>query len=348
MVLVNYSEVINLEQFSQISQISTIANFQLQVLPHGQHQISFSQNNQPRIQFLVKEIENNPWKLADYEFTLAPDKKSNEDNVQFHFKNQIDNQGNLILLYSIFNSGSMNSPLYYTSSHNYGKTWINPTQISPEGENWIPSGNLVMLEIGYNVGGLQVPVYNPTVNRMLCLTSKDNGKEWNFSLYVEPFDGILENLDEGNDLLFSSVGTKNGHVCELQDGRLFLFCYVQTSKDLHLAISKDVGATWSEASPIDNFPGTEMGTFDCLNLLEPDNFADNLFFLGNQQVENQFQLVLWKYNTIENQFDEVWTHSGLFKNPITQLHLFKEDNYIFHITFLSPEQKIYHYEISKS
>ncbi|MHA1519274.1 MAG: sialidase family protein [Promethearchaeota archaeon] len=350
MVQVNFSEVINLEQYFQISDISSISDFQFQVLPHGQHSFSFSMVGNPKIRFLRKEDEKSPWKLENYEFNIPTDNIPNVGKFQIQFRHQIDNQGNLILLYAIIHPNNLVSTLYYSSSHDYGKTWANSTKISPDGENWFPSGNLAMLEVGYHLGGLLVPVYNSLVNRLICLITSDNGKIWNFSLYVEPFEEITDKLEKENGDEFSSVGTKNGHVCELQDSRLFLFCHVQNSKDLHLAISKDVGATWSETAPIGNFPGIldGAGVFDCLNLLDLENSADNLYFLGNRQVENQFQVVLWKYNTIENQFDEKWAHLDLFKDPITQLYLYKEDNHIFHITFLSAEQKLYHYEMSKT
>ncbi len=369
MVKVNFTEVINLEHFSQIS---TISNFQFQVLPHGQHIISFSQKNQPKIQFLVKELENNPWKLEEYEFINPLDQISKSPDFCIQFTNQIDNQGHFIILYSLIHSNTLSdtksndisdsisdtvdAPLYYTSSHNYGKSWEKPIQISPEGENWVPSGNVVMLEVGYHIGSFLIPVYNPIGKRLLCITSNDNGKLWNFSLYVEPSEenlndlGEIDELEKSNEKIdeIASVGTKDGHVCELNDGKLFLFCRVHTSNKIHIAISKDVGATWTETKPIENFPGMDVGAFDCLNLLDLENSTDNMFFLGNQQVQNQFRLVLWKYDSVKNQIVEMWAHSDLFHDPITQLHLFKEDNHIFHITFLSPEQKLYHYEISKT
>ena len=356
MVQVNFAEVINLEHFTQIA---TIANFQFQVLPHGQYSLSFSQLNQPKIQFLRKEIENTPWKLVDYEFIISPDKIPEKNTFFIQFKQHIDNQGNLILLYAIIHSDilintldtldtldALETPFYYTSSHNYGKTWSKSTQISPKGETWIPSGNLVMLEVGYHTGGFLIPVYNPLGNRLMCLTSNDNGKIWNFSLYVEPSEDTLDQLEETDEFL--SIGTKDGHVCELSDGNLFLFCHVHTSNELHVAISKDAGSTWTETEPIENFPEMGAGAFDCLSLLELENNTDNLFFLGNKQVGNEFQIVLWTYDTTQNQIVEEWVHPGLFNTPITQLHLFKEDNHIFHITFLSAEQKLYHYEISKT
>lgn len=317
----------------------TLRDIHFQILPHGDLLIGLLKNNSKEILFIGKQTEKDEWKSLSWRFSLENCKNLNENLTLDKIAAIIDNVGNFLLLFSTKND-LQEYHLFQTSSHDYGKTWLEPKQISPDFESWTITGQLVMFEIGFQTGFITVPLYNNLVNRNLSIYSENNGKTWNISLFVEP-----EKIREDNDEDFlSQIGTKEGKLIENIDGSLFLFCQLTNSNSLFLAQSLDRGNTWQGVFELDEFPGDLEGKIDVISLFDLNQKEESIILFGNQKIDDNYHLILWLYNSDDYTFQEIWRSEEKFSTPVKILKISKESNTQFHILYQTSDQSLIHQE----
>ncbi|MHA1888831.1 MAG: sialidase family protein [Promethearchaeota archaeon] len=332
-------ESLSLKKFSSVEDFSQIS---FQILPHGQLLLSFLPKTASKIEFIIKNTAEQDWKKQNYYFEAIEKKEGIKSFPITNYYHIIDNRGDLLLIFAGKIKTDKNA-LFSSISHNYGKTWEQIQLISPENESWIPTGRISILEKGFHAGKLVIPIFHPDMKRVLALSSDDNGKHWNFSLFVEPNE---EEEYSDQSLHYQLPGTKNGKIIELQSGEIWCIC--QNNQDSEILISKstDVGHTWSEASTIKDFPADFQSDYDILNIPIKDSQKDRILIVGNVRIGSEYQLRLWQMNNNDQGFSLLWNSPEKFSHPLKFLNFIHENSHLLHIGFLTPEKEVVHIEFS--
>lgn len=336
-------ESINLKNFSSADRFEQVL---FQILPHGQYLVSFLPENAVKIEFIIKDAGQPEWQKVKYFFDAN---QMEETKIKYPISNYyhiIDNRGDLLLIFTK-NITSNQYILFSAISHNYGKNWENTKQISPEHESWYPTGNILTLEKGFHAGNLVVPVFHSHINRMFTIFSNNNGKNWNFSLFIEPDGDEIEDFSEyGDEGAEGTSGTKNGKIIELSTEILVCFCINTQNSHVIMSHSSDVGHTWSDSQVIENFPIDLHYHYDIINILDKDNNKNQIILGGNIKSGDKFQAGLWKMNFQDQKFLLLWKSSKEYSKPLEFFSLTHENNELLHLMYLCPDINLVHMEFN--
>ncbi len=269
-------------------QSKAIISFNLLQHPHGGLLLSYLPNSGTNILILKKDIsEDAKWVSEMDQNNSDFQQEVNQYGKIEAFTQCFDNKGDLTQFFNVKNAEG-DYQLYLTSSFSYGKKWNPCRNITENFQSWKIASSPIILNTGMHAGQIVLAVEHTSLQRALAIFSKDNGKSWNFSLFIEPHD-LVDNFHEKMEV----TGTFAPNILESPTAKLYVYCKLIKTPSIAQSASSDLGATWSIPSPITITDFSDEGHFSVTSLNFEDVDASYVALLGTKQKEKKFSPSLW-------------------------------------------------------
>jgi hypothetical protein len=289
-------------------------NFQVLELPSEEMLLSYRIDSSQRILSIINNSSfDDPWaEKIPQNSTDGLDSSAFPGNFQdfFYF---FDHKGDMAALFNVKldRGAEIQWAIYLAVSHNYGKKWEFPHRISPDDISIRVMGQPILIEKGSFFGHFVIPVQDTNCCRYLLLFSQDNGKTWNFSLYLEKEDEDSFDLEEPDVLSANKSDFEKAgglfSIVEGHGGYIHAICRFHYERYLSNSATKDLGTTWSEAQFL-----SESGLPDFQRLaltkvsLAKDADLHKFLIFGLERGESNPFLSLWVASQPEGSWVKVW------------------------------------------
>ncbi|WP_371805648.1 exo-alpha-sialidase [Candidatus Lokiarchaeum ossiferum] len=315
---------------------SEITTFNFLEHPHGGFLISYLPENSSNIVMMQQDQRYSEWSHE------IPQNKSNFQQLTEKwnriegFSSCFDNKGDLLRFFNVkTNEGQVK--LYSTASYSYGKHWDSLKEMTDEFQSWKIVTQPLKIKTGINIGQIVLSIEDPRVKRAMTVFTKDNGRSWNFSLFVEPPE--IEEEPEN----FHKNGTLSPVTIELKNNQLKMYCRTLDPSRLTESMSFDMGSTWTTpvSTSVPDFSKKDAFTAYCVPNIE--GTQKNILILGATGRENQLTPTLWYSKDEGKTFEVVWKSHSLESNPIKHSIIYLDKEKIIHWLFVISDNRIYHY-----
>jgi hypothetical protein len=222
-------------------------------------------------------------------------------------------------------------------SHDYGKTWKSDKNSIETDSIWV----LQNTPIHVGIGRILLPVYDKGTGRSFAYISDDNGKSWFPSIFIEPFDELIESSSPED---FFSWKMRSPSFVQAGERKILCFLQPTNHKNLLKSISNDFGETWENAAEIDLPSG--IGGISATRLRDNNDRFIPTIVLAYSQTDKDRKTVIKL--AISSDIGETWDeHLELerLSVPYTDISLIQSDDNKLHIVY-STNERINHIMIS--